>query len=81
MQKIGLKLQLDEMENNRKELELKALTEIEVVEKKEELLNQNESMIQQHWDEMDTSQEIVMQTQRAQDIDQELEDLQIEYHR
>lgn len=81
MQKIGLKLQLDEMENNRKELELKAMTEIEVVEKKEELLNQNESMIQQHWDEMDTSQEIVMQTQRAQDIDQELEDLQIEYYR
>jgi len=81
MQKIGLKLQLDEMENNRKELELKAMTEIEVVEKKEELLNQNESMIQQHWDEMDTSQEIVKQTQRAQDIDQELEDLQIEYHR
>lgn len=80
MQKIGLKLQLDEMENNRKELELKAMTEIEVVEKKEELLNQNESMIQQHWDVMDTSQEIVMQTQRAQDIDQELEDLQIEYH-
>ncbi|XP_008179804.1 uncharacterized protein LOC100570121 isoform X1 [Acyrthosiphon pisum] len=80
MQKIGLKLQLDEMENNRKELELKAMTEIEVVEKKEELLNQNESMIRQHWDEMDTSQEIVMQTQRAQDIDQELEDLQIEYH-
>ncbi|XP_060848032.1 desmoplakin-like isoform X1 [Rhopalosiphum padi] len=79
MQKIGLQLQLDEMENNRKELELKAMTEIEVVEKKEELLNQNESMIQQHWDEMDTSQEIVIQTQRAQDIDQELEDLQIEY--
>jgi len=81
MQKIGLQLQLDEMENNRKELELKAMTEIEVVEKKEELLNQNESMIQQHWDEMDTSQEIVIQTQRAQDIDQELEDLQIEYLR
>ncbi|XP_025196259.1 uncharacterized protein LOC112595323 [Melanaphis sacchari] len=80
MQKIGLQLQLDEMENNRKELELKAMTEIEVVEKKEELLNQNESMIQQHWDEMDISQEIVIQTQRAQDIDQELEDLQIEYH-
>lgn len=80
MQKIGLQLQLDEMENNKKELELKTITEIEVVEKKEELLNQNESMIQQHWDEMDTSQEIVIQTQRAQDIDQELEDLQIEYH-
>lgn len=81
MQKIGLQLQLDEMENNRKELELKTMTEIEEVEKKEEILNQNESMIQLHWDEMDTSQEIVIQTQRAQDLDQELENLQIEFHR
>lgn len=81
MQKIGLQLQLNEMENNTKELELKTMTEIEEVEKKEEILNQNESLIQQHWDEMDTSQEIVVQTNRALEIDQELEDLQIKHHK
>lgn len=81
MQKIGLQLQLNEMENNTKELELKTMTEIEEVEKKEEILNQNESLIQQHWDKMDTSQEIVVQTNRALEIDQELEDLQIKYHK
>lgn len=80
MHKIGLKLQLDEMENNTKELELKTMTEIEEVEKKEEILNQNESLIQKHWNEMDTSQEMVAQTNRALEIDQELENLQIEYY-
>lgn len=79
--KTGLQLELVDLENNTKELELKTITEIEEVEKKEEILNQNESMIQQHWDEMDTSQEIVVQTQRAQEIDQELQDLQMEYHK
>lgn len=81
MHKFGLQLQLDEMETSTKELEQKTITEFEEVEKKQEILNQNESMIQQHWDQIDTSQEIVLQTQRAQEIDQELEDLQIEYHR
>lgn len=77
----GLQLQLDEMKNNAKELELKTMTEFEKVEKKQEILNQNESLIQQHWDEMDTSQEIVIQTHRAQEIDQELEELRVEYHK
>lgn len=81
MHKFGLQLQLEEMENNTKELELKTITEIEEVEKKEDMLNQNESIIQQQWDEMDNSQEIVIQTQKAQEIDQELEDLQVEYHK
>lgn len=81
MHKIGLQLQLYEMENNTKELERQTITEIEEVEKKEEILIQNESLIQQHWDEMDTSQEIVIKTHRAQEIDQQLEDLQIEYHK
>lgn len=79
--KNGLQLELDEMKNNAKELELKTISEIKKVEKKQEILNQNESLIQQHWDEMDTSQEIVIQTHRAQEIDQELEDLRVEYHR
>lgn len=81
MHKFGLQLQLDEMEINTKELELKTITEIEEVKKKEDMLNQNESIIQQQWDEMDISQEIVIQTQIAQEIDQELEDLQIKYHK
>lgn len=81
MHKIGLQLQLNEMKNNTKELELETLTEIEEVEKKEEILNQNESLIQQHWDEMDISQEIVVQTNRALKIDQELEDLQIKHYK
>lgn len=79
MHKVSLQYQLDEMESNTKELELKTIIEIEEVEKKQEILNQNESMIQQHWDELNTSQEIVVQTHRAQEIDQELEDLHIEY--
>lgn len=80
MHKMGLELQLEEMETNRRALELKTMAEIGEVEKKEEILSQNESLIQQHWDEMDTSQEIVAaQTQRALEIYQELEDLQIEY--
>lgn len=81
MHKVGLQMQLEDMENSTRDLEIKTATEFEVVEKKQEILNQNESLIQQHWDEMDTSREIVVQTQRAQDIDQELEDLQIEYHK
>lgn len=81
MHKTGLQLELADLENSTRELELKTMTEIEEVEKKEEVLNQNESMIQQHWDEMDTSQEIVIQTKRAQEIDQELENLQMEYHK
>jgi hypothetical protein len=81
MHKMGLQLELADLENSTKELKLKTMTEIKEVEKKEEVLNQNESMIQQHWDEMDTSQEIVIQTQRAQEIDQELEDLQMEFHK
>lgn len=80
MHKFGLQLQLDEMEINKKELEQKNISECEEVEKKHEILNQNESMIQQHWDEMDTSLEIVLQTHRVQEIDQELEDLKVEYH-
>lgn len=79
--KIGLQLQLTEMESNTKELELQTMTEIEEVEKKEQILSQNESLIQQNWNEMNTSQEIVVQTHRAQEIDQQLEDLQIEYHK
>ncbi|VVC44002.1 Hypothetical protein CINCED_3A002352 [Cinara cedri] len=77
--KTSLQYQLNEMENSTKELELKTITEIEQVEKKQEILNRNESMIQQRWDELNTSQEIVIQTHRAQEIDQEVEDLQIEY--
>lgn len=77
--KTGLQLELEEMENDVKELELVTKTEIEQVEKKQEMLNHNESLIQQNWDELDTSLEIVAQTQKAQEIDQELEDLQIEY--
>lgn len=79
MHKVSLQYQLDEMENNTRELELKTITETERVQQKQETLNHNESMIQQHWDELDTSQKIVAQTQRAQDIDQKLEDLQMEY--
>jgi len=81
MHKVGLQMQLKDMENSTRKLEIKTATETEEVEMKQEILNQNESLIQQHWDEMDTSREIVVQTQRAQDIDQELEDLQIEYHK
>lgn len=81
MHKFGLQLQLDEMETSTKELEQKTITEFEEVEKKQEILNNNESMIQMHWDQLDTSQEIVLQTKKAQEIDQELEDLQIEFHR
>lgn len=81
MHKTGLQLELADLENSTKELELKTMTEIEEVEKKEEMLNQNESMIQQNWDEMDTSQEIVIQTQKAQEIDQELEDIQMKYYK
>lgn len=79
MHRASLQYQLDEMENNTKELELKTVTETERVRRKQETLNRNESMIQQHWHELDTSQEIVAQTQRAQDVGQQLEDLQIEY--
>lgn len=77
--KTGLRLELAEMEDCAKELRLDTITETELVEKKQETLDQNESMILQHWDELDTSQEIVVQTQRAQDIDQQLEEVQIEY--
>lgn len=79
--KVGLQLQLDEMETSTKQLELQTMTEIEEVEKKEEILSQNESLIQQNWDEMNTSQEIVIQTHKAQEIYQQLEDLQNEYHK
>lgn len=79
--KAGLRRQLDEMQGQQRELEIRTMTEIEEVEKKQVILDQNESLIQQRWDEMDTSQEIVVQTYMAQGIEQQLEDLQIEYHK
>ncbi|XP_050435297.1 myosin-11-like isoform X1 [Adelges cooleyi] len=78
MHKTGLQLQLEEMTENAEQLERQTQLEQEDVQRKLDMLNRTESMIEQHWDELNTSTDMVIKNQQAQEIDQELEDLQLE---
>lgn len=77
--RAGLRSQLDEARASQRRLEARAAAETALVEVKRDTLDHNESLVRRHWDRLDTSQEIVEQTRRAQRVDQELEDIQIVY--
>lgn len=77
--RAGLRTQLDEARASQRRLEAQAAAETALVEAKRGTLDHNESLVRRHWDRLDTSQEIVEQTRRAQRVDHELEDIQIAY--
>lgn len=77
--RAGLRTQLDEARASQRRLEAQAAEEAALVKAKRDTLDHNESLVRRHWDRLDTSQEIVEQTRRAQRVDQELEDIQIAY--